>query len=163
MEPLSRHLNLRVLGLLLPLVFLVHVAEEAPSFVTWFNSLVTPGITERLFLTVNLIAFLITLALGLALAAARERAIAVMTVGWVGFLMLANGIFHIVATIVHWRYSPGTVTAALCYLPISYLVMRSVVRECGVSWPAITAVALLSGVPMYVHGYLIVFEGSRLF
>jgi hypothetical protein len=54
--------SVRVLAIALPLVFAVHVAEEAPGFVAWFNALVTPGITRRSFLSVNATAFLITLA-----------------------------------------------------------------------------------------------------
>jgi len=77
--------------------------------------------------------------------------------------MLANGLFHIVGTVALGRYCPGVVTATLFYLPLSLLFLRAVVRELGVPLPLVGAVALLGGVPMYIHGYLIVFRGSRLF
>jgi hypothetical protein len=155
--------RLRILAIALPCVFAVHVAEEAPSFVAWFNSLVSPGITQRLFLAVNATAFLITLALGSLVATSRDAAPSILAVAWVGFVMLANGLFHLVGTLVHWRYSPGVVTGSLLYLPLSILFMRAVVRECGIRWATVVLVALVGGVPMYVHGYLIVFRGSRLF
>jgi hypothetical protein len=33
------------LALLAPIIFVIHVIEEAPTFVSWFNSLVEPDIT----------------------------------------------------------------------------------------------------------------------
>jgi len=155
--------GLRILAVALPCAFAVHVAEEAPSFVAWFNSLVTPGITQGQFLSVNATAFFITLAIGSLVAMSRNAALSILAVAWVGFLMLANGLFHLVATLVHWRYSPGVVTGSFLYLPLSILFMRAVVRECRIRWATILLVALMGGIPMYVHGYLIVFRGSRLF
>ncbi len=77
--------------------------------------------------------------------------------------MLANGVFHVVATVVHRRYCPGIFTALLLYFPLSALFLRAAARERGLSAPSVLAAAILGGVPMYVHGYLIVFRGSRLF
>ena len=153
----------RRLALALPLVFVVHVLEEWPGFVAWFNSLVTPGITRELFLSVNLAAFTITLVVSALAASSREPIAGLVAVAWVGFLMLANGVFHLVGTLVHARYSPGVVSGTLLYLPLSFLVLRAASRELGLSGRVTAAVALLGGVPMYVHGYLIVFRGSRLF
>ena len=77
--------------------------------------------------------------------------------------MLANGLFHIVGTVALGRYCPGVVTATLLYLPFSVLFLRAIVRELGVQSLAVGFVAVLAGAPMYIHGYLIVFRGSRLF
>lgn len=147
----------------LPVVFILHVAEEAPSFVPWFNSLVARHISQRSFLAVNVVGLVITLVVAFLVATARDRVSVLVGIAWVGFLMLANGIFHVVATVVHGRYCPGVVTALLLYLPLSLLVMRAAAREVALSPWAVLAVAVLGGVPMYVHGYLIVFQGSRLF
>ncbi len=155
--------TLRTLAMLLPVAFGIHVIEEAPGFVQWFNSLVSPGISQRLFLRVNATAFAVTLVLGGLVAVSRQAAIAALAVAWVGFLLLANGVFHLVGTLVHWRYSPGVVTGTLIYLPLSFLFMRAVVRECGMSWPTIAGVAIAGGIPMYIHGYMIVFLGRRFF
>ena len=77
--------------------------------------------------------------------------------------MLANGLFHIGATLALGRYCPGVITATLLYLPFSLLFFRAVVREQGVSPRVLAAVVVLCGLPMYVHGYLIVFRGGRFF
>ena len=163
MSSATHRLGLRALGIALPIVFSCHVAEEAPRFVDWFNSFVTPGISQRLFLSVNATAFAITIVLGSLVAVSRGAAVSIVAVAWVGFLMLANGVFHLVATLVQWRYSPGVITGTLLYLPTSFLFMRAVVRECAISWPTVVSVALLGGMPMYIHGYMIVFHRSRLF
>lgn len=150
-------------ALLAPAVFVIHVIEEAPTFVSWFNSLVEPDISEPLFLTVNGVAFLITIALAGALAATRNPAVAVVDLAWLGFLMFANALFHLVATVVHHRYSPGAITAACLYLPYFALLFAIALRRLRVSWSVALVATVLGSLPMAAHGYLIVFRGSRLF
>jgi hypothetical protein len=147
----------------MPVIFIAHVFEEAPRFVAWFNSLVTPTISQALFLSVNAIALVITVVVAAVVAGSHETASGLIGVAWVGFLMLANGLFHIVGTVALGRYCPGAATATLLYLPFSIFFFRAVVRELRLGWLAVGSVALLGGAPMYVHGYLIVFRGSRLF
>jgi hypothetical protein len=154
---------MRTLALALPVVFVLHVLEEAPGFVAWFNGLVTPRITQGTFLAVNATAFAITLAVALAIAASREPAPVLAGVAWVGFLMLANGLFHLVATVAHGRYCPGLVTGVLLYLPSSFLFLRAAVRETRLPPLLVAGLALAGATPMAIHGYLIVFRGSRLF
>ena len=161
--PQSSFVSLRRLALLLPVIFLIHVAEEAPRFVAWFNSLVAQGITQPLFLSVNVVAFVITLALSVLIAASPEPAAGLLLSAWVGFLMLANALFHIIGTAAHARYSPGVITATLLYLPAGILTLRAICREAGVRPASAAIAAALGAVPMLVHGYLIVFRGSRLF
>jgi len=154
---------MRKLAIALPIVFALHVIEEAPGFVDWFNALVTPPITQQAFNSVNAAGFAITLIVSVVLAASRDPAAALVGVAWVGFLMLANGLFHVVATVARGHYCPGVVTGVLLYLPLSVLFVRMAIKERGVAPLTAAVVALAGGIPMYVHGYLIVFRGSRLF
>ena len=64
---------------------------------------------------------------------------------------------------MHGRYCPGVVTGVLLYLPLSVLLLRAVTRESGLPRGAVAAATLAGAIPMLVHGYLIVFRGSRLF
>jgi hypothetical protein len=139
------------------------VLEEAPRFVPWFNSLVTPGIDERTFLAVNGVGMAVTILITAAVASSSEPAAGAALAAWVGFLMLANGLFHLVATMVHGRYCPGVVTGTLIYLPYGVLLLRGIVRSGNLCPASVAACAALGAVPMLVHGYLIVFRGSRLF
>ena len=154
---------LRKLVLVAPVLFILHVVEEAPGFVAWFNGLVPRGITQNLFLAVNAAALTITILIALLVAASPDPASGLVLAAWVGFLMLANGMLHIVGTIAHARYCPGVVTGTLLYLPYGVLLLRRIVRDLQVSPVAVLGVAALGAVPMLVHGYLIVFRASRLF
>jgi hypothetical protein len=156
-------LTLRRLAVALPLVFVVHVVEEWPGFVAWFDQQVRPPITQELFASVNVVGLLVTIVVAAVLVSASNAAVGLLAVGWIGCVMLANGLFHLVATAVLGRYCPGVVTAGLLYLPTAGLLFWRVVRELGVPPWAVAGVALLAGLPMYLHGYLIVFRGSRLF
>ncbi len=151
------------LVLLAPLVFCVNVLEEAPQFVPWFDSLVQRGISRELFLAVNVTAFVITVLVAVCVAATRNRPAMFVAVGWLGFLLFANAVFHLVATAVHAKYSPGAVTAALLYLPYFAWFTILVHKRYAVALLNLLATALLGGLPMFVHGYPIVFRGSRLF
>ena len=149
--------------LLAPLIFVAHFLEESPTFVTWFNAHVARGITPEMFWRVNLTALAITLVVVAIEWFSRSSLSLVLVVGWFGFLMLANAIFHIVAAIVDRSYVPGLLTAILLYLPYySWLFVRGVKSKlAGVS--VLILAAIIGAIPMCAHGYLIVFRGSRLF
>jgi len=149
--------------LLAPPIFAAHVAEEAPGFVSWFNARVTPDISAPLFFGVNGTALVITVAVALLAASSRDAAAALVALAWLSFLMLANGVFHVTATLVDARYCPGTVTGALLYLPFGIWFALLVRRRYGVAPWLIGLVALAGAAPMLAHCYLIVFRGSRLF
>lgn len=162
-EPVTDQTRIRRVALLAPVIFAAHVAEEAPGFVEWFNRLVRPGISESLFFSVNATAFIIMVILAGMLAATRERAVATLMLAWLGFLMLANAVFHLVATVVHARYCPGVITTTVLYLPYFAWFFWLAVRHLRVPLPIAVVVVLLGSAPMATHGYLIVFRGERLF
>ena len=151
-------------GLLLaPLVFVVHWLEESPSFVPWFNAHVASGITQELFWSVNLAGLLITLVMAACVWISRSAAALVLSVAWLSFLMLANGIFHVTAAVVDRAYVPGLATAVLLYFPYCVWLGTQVVRSRPIPVSVAALSAVLGGLPMAVHGYRIVFLGSRLF
>jgi hypothetical protein len=155
--------TLRKLVLAAPFVFILHVLEEAPGFVAWFNSLVPRGITQDLFLTVNAVALIITVLIALLVVAVPNAASGLILAAWVGFLMLANGLFHLVGTIAHARYCPGVITGTVLYIPFGILLLRWIIRDLDLRPLLVLGTAALGAVPMLAHGYLIVFRASRLF
>jgi len=155
--------SVRTMSLALPAVFVLHVAEEAPLFVSWFNARVTPQITQGSFITINGVAFLITICIASLLSVSRGSLEGLLGAAWVGFLMLANGLFHLIATVADGSYCPGVITGTLLYLPFSTVFITGVAREIRMSALLVAAAAVAGGVPMAIHGYLIVFRGSRLF
>jgi hypothetical protein len=75
----------------------------------------------------------------------------------------SNAILHITGAIVDRAYVPGLVTAIVLYLPYCAWVAAQVVRSRRVPNSLVAAAAVLGGIPMAVHGYRILFLGSRLF
>jgi lysylphosphatidylglycerol synthetase-like protein (DUF2156 family) len=146
-----------------PLVFAAHLLEESPGFVPWFNAHVTRGITTDLFWTVNATALLITVVVSLGFGTTRSTAAVVLVVAWLSFLMLTNAVFHITGAIVDRGYVPGLATGIFLYLPYCGWVARQVVRDRRVAPGLLAAAAVLGAIPMAVHGYRILFLGTRLF
>jgi len=149
--------------LLAPFIFVCHFLEESPTFVPWFNSHVAHGITTGLFWRVNLSALVITLIVVAIEWSARSGLSLILVVAWLGFLMFANAIFHVIGAFVDHGYVPGVVTATVLYLPyFSWLFVRGVKSKL-VSAVGLIAAAVVGAIPMIAHGYLILFRGSRLF
>ena len=159
----SRQPSLRILLLATPLIFVAHFLEEAPTFVAWFNAHVTRGITEPLFWSVNYTALAITVAVVLLEWVGENGFSATLVVAWLGFLMAANGMFHVIGAIVDRAYVPGLVTALLLYLPFYSWVVTRVVRTHRLPRNGVVVAAIVGAIPMCVHGYLILFRASRLF
>src|SRR4030095_6480893 len=155
--------GLGMILILAPLIFMGHFMEESAGFVSWFNAHVNPPITPGLFWTVNITALLITIIITIIELAAPSFASVALLILWLSFLMLANAIFHITGAIVDWHYMPGLVTAVILYLPYYFFVLGKLLQKGRLKLlPAI--VLILSGsAPMLIHGYLILFRGSRLF
>jgi hypothetical protein len=151
-------------GLLVaPLVFVAHVLEESRGFVPWFNAHVTPGITPDLFWAVNAAALLVTVLVATVYWATGTGAAMVLVVAWLSFLMLTNAVFHITGAVVDRGYVPGLATAILLYLPYTGWVAAQVVRDRRVAPGLLAAAAAVGAIPMAVHGYRILFLGTRLF
>lgn len=148
---------------LAPLVFVAHFLEEGPRFVPWFNAHVARGITAELFWTVNATALVITVLVVLVFRASESAVASIVLVTWLSFLMLTNAIFHITGAIVDRGYVPGLVTAILLYLPYCGWVAAQLVRTRRVAPGLLAAAAVIGGLPMVVHGYRILFLGTRLF
>ncbi|MCI0707124.1 MAG: HXXEE domain-containing protein [Ignavibacteriae bacterium] len=146
-----------------PVVFVLHVIEESPGFVEWFNAHVNPDITEGVFWSVNAYGLVITLVVCAYewYAASAVSLLAVMA--WFSMLMLANGAFHILSAALDNAYTPGVITATVLYIPYYFVLMMKVAQAKRVSFSILAGAAIVGSIPMVLHGYLILFEGSRLF
>jgi Protein of unknown function with HXXEE motif len=160
---MSRQPALRVLLLAAPLIFIAHFSEEAPGFVAWFNRHVQRGITAPLFWTVNYTALGITVGVVILEWLSASAVSAAVVVAWLSLLMMANALFHIAGALADRAYMPGVVTAILLYLPFWAWMIRCTLDQGRLSRRAVMAAAVVGAAPMLVHGYLIVFSGSRLF
>jgi hypothetical protein len=149
--------------LLAPLIFVSHFLEESPGFVQWFNEHVARGITSGLFWRVNLSALAITLIVVGIEWFSRSAFSLTLAIAWLSFLMLANAVLHLAGSLVDEGYVPGLATALLLYLPYYSWFFLKAVKSKRVKVIVLAVGASLGSLPMLVHGYLILFQGSRLF
>lgn len=154
--------SLRALAALAPVIFVAHVAEEAPGFVAWINSHVTPDVSPSTFWQINTTAFVITVVVSAVAWLDGSGVSGVAMAGWISFLMGANAFVHIGGAMVDRGYVPGLVSAVLLYLPFCALVFWRVKRN-GSSTGVLLVSAVVGAFPMLVHGYRILFLGARLF
>ena len=110
-------------ALLLPVVLLVHQAEEwFGGFPEWTRYAVGSGVTAERFLVINTVGLVLFTAW--TLAAFRDRRIS-WIVAALATLMGLNGLLHALASVLVDRYSPGTATGLLLSLPFSIVVLRA--------------------------------------
>lgn len=148
---------------LAPIIFVCHFLEELPTFVPWVNAHIARGITSGMFWRVNLTGLAITLIVVAVASVSRSGASQALVIAWFGFLMFANAIFHITAAFVDGHYVPGLITSVGLYLPYFLWLFARGVKHKRLSIAASTVAAVIGGLPMAAHGYLILFRGSRLF
>ena len=148
---------------LAPAIFTAHFLEESPGFVAWFNAHVQSGITTRLFWNVNISALAITLIIMSIELVEPSFFSACLVILWLSFLMLANALFHITGAIVDRHYMPGLITAVIFYLPYYVFVLVRLLQKDRIRSGSAIAFAILGSALMLIHGYLIIFRGSRLF
>jgi hypothetical protein len=111
----------------------------------------------------HFLGLLITILVLVVFWATDTAAAVVLVVAWLSFLMLTNAVFHITGAIVAHGYVPGLATAILLYLPYCGWVGWQVVRQHRAALGLLAAAAVLGAIPMAVHGYRILFLGTRLF
>jgi len=159
----ARQQPLRAALLLAPPIFIAHFLEEGPGFVAWFNAHVARGITEPLFWTVNYTGLAITLAVVVLEWLDGTAFSATLVVAWFTFLMFANALLHLTGAITDGTYVPGVVTALVLYIPYWAWIISRIVHSRRLPNAVIAVAAVVGALPMLVHGYLIIFRGSRLF
>ena len=137
--------------LLLPLAFLLHIAEElwgGEGFPAWTGRLVEEPISIERFLSINAVGWpifaLLTL-LGITRPAVAWLPTALAT------MLLVNAALHALGSAVTAAYSPGLVTSLLLYPPIGIAALRHGKRNLP---PGMFARAILGGV--LVHAAVLI-------
>jgi hypothetical protein len=152
----------RLVPLLAPAVFALHVYEEYPAFVEWMNRRVSVPMTIESFAVVNGAAFVVTLVVAGMAVIWPGRAAAISVIGWLSFLMLANGTLHLLATAIERVYCPGAITAAVLYLPYFAWAFAACRGMGGLSGRAGATAAVIGALPMLVQGVGVFLTGRRL-
>jgi len=150
----------RTLILLAPVLFAAHIGEEVLSgYARWYNSVASTPIPENGFLGSNFLPFAIMALLAIVAAWSMSRWAALLLLAWLANFMFANALYHIAATVVFRKYSPGVITGALFYLPYYAWMCWYLTRQR--IWPIVwIAVTLVCGWPWFRQGYAVI-RGSR--
>jgi len=148
--------------LLAPILYLAHILEEAPGYIRWFNVAVSGRLPEGHFVTENLPPMLATSIIATA-ALSMRRGFLLLMLSWISYFMLANGLFHVEATMYLVKYCPGTVTATLLYLPYFGWFVWYLRTRLEMSLGLLVLVTMLAGAPMLIQGFMIVFLGQRFY
>jgi len=127
------------------------------------NGHVSRGITSGLFWNVNITALVITIVVTVIELSAPSQASAAFIILWLSFLMVANAMFHVTGAVVDKRYMPGLITAIVLYLPYYFLIVGKLLQRGRLKLISLIVLALLGSALMLIHGYLVIFRGSRLF
>ncbi len=110
--------------LLLPLAYLLHLAEEwwcGPGFAAWTEQAVGRAVSTTRFLVVNGVVW--PLVLGLTVAAVRKPAFAWFVAAF-STLIVVNAVLHLLGSLATASYSPGLATGLLLYFPVGGLGLR---------------------------------------
>jgi hypothetical protein len=137
--------RLRLLGLLLPVTYAAHLAEEYwGGFPAWASAHTGLALTEPVFLSLNFFFFGVVTA-GVIAALLAEPA------EWLliplGTAVLINGAAHLGASLITRSYSPGVITGAVLWIPLGLAIIKTARSR----WPRTTVLAgVLTGACLHV-------------
>jgi Protein of unknown function with HXXEE motif len=130
---------------LLPAVFAVHVAEEAPGFTEWVNEHASPRYTNADFARNNALGLLMTGGATALVARSRDRRLFFAYYSAVlSQQALFNPVFHAGTTAAFQRYSPGLATS-LAFIPVWWRLTRLALREGRLTRTGAVAGAAIGG------------------
>ena len=142
---------------LFPLAYGLHVAEEyAFRFPTYIANVSGRNISNSQFLFLNAVFWLLMVAAVVVVLARHSQAWLVITLAAV---LGINAAFHLLGSAVTVTYSPGTVTAALLYVPLVVYALRRVLPHVSRGL-AMRAVAL--GAAIHVGVFLLAANPSLI-
>jgi hypothetical protein len=136
---------------LVPLLFALHNAEEAPRMADWARAVdaqFMPAVSTMQFtVSVALLTLLVVVLTVLAVRGMPPR-IGVPLMTGVQAIIFVNAFSHIGATIRYRRYSPGLMTAVLLNLPFSLILFHRALATAHLSWRGLLIALALAPILM---------------
>jgi len=147
---------------LFPVVFGLHVAEEAPRFTSWVRKYASPKFSQADFMRNNLMGFVIGVVLcSIAWFFPNRTTVFLLFVFGLNQSLL-NGLFHIGTTAAYRVYSPGLITSVTLYPALFYYLSRLAYRKSLMSARAgVAALALAAVIHSIVVAQQVYFINSR--
>jgi hypothetical protein len=132
---------------LFPLAYGLHIAEEYwLHFPDWVSHLSRSFVSNAQFLALNGVFWLLMVA---SVVAIRARTSLAWLVATLAAILGINAALHLLGSLVTRTYSPGSITAALLYLPLVVYAFRQVLPRIGrgiALWAVGLGAAIHSGV-----------------
>ena len=115
---------------LLPAAFAPHIAEEyLGGFPLWVTDVLGGKFNNVAFALNNAVFMVTMIALTLWVRRTNSRVSTFILVAWGSGNIFWDALFHIGATALMNRYSPGLVTSSLFYMPLSVTMGARLLRE----------------------------------
>ncbi len=150
--------------LLAPLVFLLHVLEEYRSVVSWVNSVLKQGsMSQSLFIAATFLVLFCVILVTIILNKMDSTVPAFIALVLLSSVMLANGIFHIIASAMVDTNPPGVITSIFLLLPFFIWFTWVVMKRYKIRLLYLLLAVLWGSVPMVIHGYFLLFRGRHIF
>ena len=129
---------------LLPAAYILHIVEEyVGGFAVWVTQVVGGSFNNLAFALNNAAFMMILLVLTAWTSRSTSGRAPFLLIVWASGNVFWDGVFHIVTTALYDRYSPGEITSAVLYFPVSLAVacfaLRSRVLTPGVFLAAVAA------------------------
>lgn len=161
----TRHIlsNPDRLVLLSPVIYLFHMAEAAPGFVGWMNTMIRTDISRQMFTGMHLVGFLVTVGVSMLLATRKSSTSALIALIWFSFLMPGRAILLLGGTLVTGSYCPGLFTALLLYVPFFGLFFLRIRQHYGISLFMMIVMSLIGALPALGNVYYVIVNGDRIF
>ncbi|WP_372502337.1 HXXEE domain-containing protein [Tistrella mobilis] len=136
----------------MPAVYLFHIVEEyGAGFPAWMTLHMQADMNDVGFLRNNALFMTILVLLCLWATCSRTRLSALLLLAWGSGQLFWNFIFHLVTTVIADSYSPGLVTAALLYQPVSLAVAGLAIRDHRLNLPdTLLAFTIGAGLMLFV-------------
>lgn len=136
---------------LLPVAFALHVAEEyLTGYPAYAREVSGHPMELPMFLGSNIL-FIVIMALLTRWAAKTQKPTAIFwMLVWAAANLFWNFAYHLISVVAYDRHSPGLVTGALIYLPLSLAVWQAAIAEKQIRCASLAGAIALGGVLMGV-------------
>ena len=109
---------------MIPATFFFHLLEEFfGGFSIWFSELFNADLSKGNFIAINAVALTIILILAILYSYGKIKRIVLVVLGAMFFL---NGVLHLLLSIFTMKYSPGTITGLILFVPLGVLIYKNV-------------------------------------
>ena len=130
---------------LMPAAFAMHIAEEyLGGFPAWVTHVLGGSFNNLAFAVNNALFMVVMVILTAWTSRTGSRVSTFLLIAWASGNIFWDALFHVVMTAARDRYSPGLITSAILYLPISLVVGSAALESRALSLTGFLA-ALAAG------------------